>query len=343
MHLKRLLALGTCLLASILLVFILCFFSSYRKLSNNKFIRLLPSHLAVPLNIIDLKSIGFYFAGERGDTILLGNYNLLDKLLKINQFNDSVTQWLPLPKSKKFYKGTFNIVRGTSVCTLDGNQSYLYLSRTDPTTSRGYDKVPFFSQAILSSKNDFVFRTIRNGQNILIKWNLDSLEKQNVEFTLEKQVDGIFCTDGNLIKVPNSNKVIYIYYYRNQFICLSNDLKLFYKGKTIDTVSKAKIKVAYIKSQDQTTLAAPPVYVNKQSTANENYLFIHSGLRADNEVEGTLDKLSVIDVYQVKDGKYKLSFYLPDFNGKKLTDFRVYGKHLYALFDHYLYKYQLNF
>ena len=53
--------------------------------------------------------------------------------------------------------------------------------------------------------------------------------------------------------------------------------------------------------------------------------------------------VSMIDVYAVADGKYQFSFYLPDFRGFKVRDFKVYGQSLYALYDHYLYKYQLNF
>jgi len=344
MMLKRILLLVICLLGSVLMVVLLCLVSDgFRHIKNN-FIRVLPSSKVIPGSILDFKTGGWNFAGYSSDSIYIGNLYTPDRLVRIDSgLRDTLALKLHIPDRTKLTKGYTNLLDGKSVYTLDGNQPLVLAGNNLNRILKPVSKPPYFTQAIHSRANSFVLRVVQAGQNRLVTYRTDSVGFVMAANLLEKQVDGIFCTDGNLVKVPNSNKIIYVYYYRNQFICADNNLKLLYKGKTIDTVSRAKIKVAYIKSQDQTTLAAPPVYVNKQSTANEKYLFIHSGLRADNEVEGTLDKLSVIDVYQVSDGKYKLSFYLPDFNGKKLTDFRVYEKSLYALYDHYLYKYQLNF
>lgn len=341
---RRLVALVYCLLGSILLVLSLHYISNQVRHSRNSFIRLLPSHIVLPGNILDLRRSGWRFSGISDDSLYLGNFYVPDKILKVSKdIKDTISVKLNFPNNVKLTQTYFNSVDNGSVYTFDGSQPALFKSNLINGQLKIKAKPPFFTQAIHSCNNSYVLRVVLNGQNTLVNYNSDSTGLRIPIGLLEKQVDGVFCTVGNLIKVPNSNRIFYIYYYRNQFICADKKLTLLYKGKTIDTVSKAKIKVAYIKSQNQTTLAIPPVYVNKQSTANDKYLFIRSGLKADNEVGGTLDKLSVIDVYQVTDGRYKFSFYLPDFNGKKLTDFRAYGKNLYALYDHYLYKYQLNF
>lgn len=256
---------------------------------------------------------------------------------------DSVSTQLYFSRQASLLNGSFSIVEDSSVFVLDGNQPKLFSGYLFNNNELKASDPPFFNKAVYTDKQSFVLRAVINGNNVLVKYRSDSTGFKLGSTVLKKQVDGIFCTDGNLIKTPDSKHLFYIYYYRNQFLCTDKNLNLLYAGKTIDTNAHAKIKVSYIKSSNQTTLSAPPIYVNKQASANNKYLFIVSGLRADNEKGASLDDFSTIDVYKVQKGKYQFSFYLPDFNKKKLTDFRVDDHSLYALYDHYLYKYQLNF
>src|SRR5205814_1160866 len=113
--------------------------------------------------------------------------------------------------------------------------------------------------------------------------------------------------------------------------------------KTIDTTSHARIKVSQIESKNMDTLSAPPVTVNKGGCVSGDYIFINSGLLSNNEEKKGFDRCSVIDVYNLKNGEYRFSFYLPDYDKKKISDFRVFNKTLVAIYDHFLYSYQLNF
>ncbi|HWW40883.1 hypothetical protein [Pedobacter sp.] len=344
MMLKKILLLVTCLLGSVLTVVLLCFFSGAFRHNKNNFVRLLPPFKVKAGNILDFKIEGCNFAGYSRDSIYIGNLYTPDRLVKVDSgLRDTLAVKLGIPDRTKLTKGYTNLVTDNSVYILDGNQPLLLKGNNRNRILKPASKPPYFTQAIHSGGSSFVLRVVQAGQNKLVTYKTDSAGFRMPANLLEKQVDGIFCTDGNLVKVPNSKKVIYVYYYRNQFLCADDNLNLLYKGKTIDTVSRAHIKVDYIKSLNETTISSPPLYVNKQSAANEKYLFVHSALMADNEVAESLDKVSVIDVYAVKDGKYQFSFYLPDFRGNKIRDFRVYGQSLYALYDHYLYKYQLNF
>ncbi|WP_316834743.1 hypothetical protein [Pedobacter nutrimenti] len=344
MMFKRILLLVTCLLGSVLVVILLCFFSNGCRHNKNNFIRLLPPSKVTPGNILDFKTEGCNFAGYSHDSIYIGNLYTPDRLVRVDSnLKDTLAVRLGIPNHTKLTKGYTNLVADNSVYTLDGNQPLLLEGNNSNRILKPVSKPPYFTQAIHTEGNSFVLRVVQAGQNKLVTYRTDSAGFKMPANLLERQVDGIFCTDGNLVKVPNSNKIIYVYYYRNQFICAGDHLNLLYKGKTIDTVSHAHIKVDYIKSLNETTISSPPLYVNKQSAANEKYLFVHSALIADNEIAKSLEKVSVIDVYAVKDGKYQFSFYLPDFRGNKIGDFRVYGQSLYALYDHYLYKYRLNF
>jgi hypothetical protein len=51
---------------------------------------------------------------------------------------------------------------------------------------------------------------------------------------------------------------------------------------------------------------------------------------------------SVIDVYNLNDGEYKFSFYLHDFDKKKMKNFRVFDDKLVLLYDHFIVTYDLT-
>ncbi|WP_316835503.1 hypothetical protein [Pedobacter nutrimenti] len=341
---KRLFSIGVCFIVSVLVIVMLFVSSDYLRNRPNSFVRLLPPHKIIPGPILDLTTSGYYFAGFNKDKIYMGNFFIPNSILSIrSNMKDSIRLQLHFSRQASLLKGSFSIIEDSSVFVLDGNQPALFIGNLLSDSELKGSHPPFFNKAVHIDKRSFVLRAVINGNNVLIKYKSDSTGFKFGNTALKKQVDGIFCTDGNLVKTRDSKLLFYIYYYRNQFLCSDTNLKLMYAGKTIDTNTHAKIKVSYLRSSNQITLSAPPIYVNKQAAANNKFLFIVSGLKADNEKYSLLDEFSIIDVYAVSNGKYQFSFYLPNFNGKKLTDFRVDEQSLYALYDHYLYKYQLNF
>jgi hypothetical protein len=139
-----------------------------------------------------------------------------------------------------------------------------------------------------------------------------------------------------------SNSLVYLYYYRNEFICADTNLNLKYRGKTIDTNTVAKIKIAKLNSRNQLTLAEPPLLVNKSACVWKNYLFVQSHLIADNENKEIFRHASVMDVYNLQTGLYRFSFYLGDYGQNKVKSFKVADNHLVAIFGRYYLSYQLS-
>jgi hypothetical protein len=240
----------------------------------------------------------------------------------------------------KFYPGTFVRTYERKFYVCDGVKPLLVSGSLDDGKMSMVEQVPYFSE-VLPHLNYYILKLFnRDMKNSLLK-----LTKSNVtsSYTFEDQGEGIFSSDGVLTESPDGLRLFYIYYYRNQFICLDSNLKLIYKGKTIDTISHAQIKVGTINSLHEKTLASPPIFVNKRSSANNEYLFVHSALIADNEIKETMKGINPIDIYRIKDGKYIFSIYLADFSNEKLQDFRVCEHTLIALYDDYLYFEHLNF
>jgi hypothetical protein len=165
----------------------------------------------------------------------------------------------------------------------------------------------------------------------------DTLEGEGL---LEKQLDGLFCTDGMLRFDEETDQIVYIYFYRNEFICADTTLTLLYRRNTIDTTSRARISVS---SHDgYRTLSSPPHVVNRLATTYQGKLFVNSNLIADNEQPNEFSRMDVIDVYSLSTGDYGFSFYLPQLSGNRFTRFTLYEGTLYALYTDALVTYPFD-
>jgi hypothetical protein len=331
----------------VLSIIIIDIFSYRTNNLKNGFIRLFPPHLLLPLKFLDIKYNSYYIAGAKLNKIYLANSTAPSRLLIFN--NDlSDTQHLHLN-----IKGNPRLIQGSNIIVIDSSSIYVMEGRVSTimhgtlsnlnidTIQKSYS----FNLAIPISHSSVIIRTYNddNTKNILAKISLNESKIIKAPNILEAQTDGIFSTDGMLLYEPISKHLIYIYYYRNQITCLDTNLKMIYISKTIDTVSYAKIKVGKYTSEGIVTLASPPSFVNVNSCVNDKYIFVHSALMANNEEKETFNRYSVIDVYSLYKGEYRFSFYLPDLRNIKINNFRVFGKTLVAMYDHYIYIYQLNF
>jgi hypothetical protein len=342
---KRVTYLAVCLTVSVASVASLYFISPYLRNRPNGFIRLLPSHILEPGTILDLKYNSYYIAGLTKDTIYLANHTTPYHLVEIDySLQKSVDRQITWSRDIKISEAAIITVDSPDVYLNDGFGATLFRTKLDNINQISVFQTPPFTGSANITDHSIVCRCINSRkENVLVKQSLGLKTLKINEGLIQKQGDGIFSTDGMLSKIPGTSNIIYTYHYRNQFFCADSNLNLQYRGKTVDTVSHAHITVAEIKSDGAITMSSPPLMVNRSCCASEKYLFINSALNANNEPHELLDKLLIIDVYNIKDGKYKFSFYLPDAVGKKASDFKVYGNKLVAIYDHYISVYGLNF
>lgn len=90
-------------------------------------------------------------------------------------------------------------------------------------------------------------------------------------------------------------------------------------------------------------MSSPPLFVNKYSCTNDDWLFVHSGLLADNENKDLFNKCAVIDLYSIHDGSYQYSFYIPDDQGTRLSEFKVFKDKFVGLHGNQLRVYTLAY
>lgn len=158
---------------------------------------------------------------------------------------------------------------------------------------------------------------------------------------LEKQVDGVFCTDGKLLHDPTTSRLFYIYFYRNQFIAMDTNLSVQYRGRTIDTVSHARVRSARMKSDSSLALASPQALVNRNATASSRWLVVHSNIRGDNDDKDHFRSHSALDFYSAENGQYEFSCFVPRFRNTGLSDFRIVENRLLAQHGPHLVLYEI--
>jgi hypothetical protein len=334
---------------SVLTIGGLYLYSLKGKNLKNGFLRLYPAHVLGKIIHRSLPNETLYIVGVASDKIFLGDYKNIQSLYQTDS-NLSFFHTIPLglPFLDEFLTSQSRIMfESDQLYVIQQLTSTIYKTTlsTTPSIQTFMDSPNISSTAAVPlSSTSFILRTYYDPlkQNILTKRTLHKPYFQYATGTLQKQVDGIFCTDGALLLNKESKQVIYVYTYRNQFICLDSNLKVLYRARTIDTNTIAKIQVVEIKSQSQSTLSNPPITVNRLSYVSGNHLFINSALSADNEVVSNFNRYAVIDVYNSNDGSYQFSFYVARDHERPISSFMVWGNKLILIQGATLFIYDID-
>jgi hypothetical protein len=334
------------LFSSVTVVLVLFVLSDEMVHRRNSFVRQFPPHSLTIRDTIDIGYNSYYVAGATSHTVYFGNTTSMLRLLSLDvERRDTNHIFLDV-------EGIEDLKIWSLRTKVDSPNFYL-ADGTVPVVYRGsvvdgvacdslYDRA-FFLDFQLMGDSSIAIRSLSSETNEY-ELGKEVLHPMQVTFKnslLEKQIDGKFCVDGMLHYSAELDRLVYVYYYRNQFIVADRDLKLIYRGKTIDTVSRAQIHIASLSAGTGRMHAAPPLFVNKQSRVWRNLLFVNSGLLSKNESRKVFARSSVIDVYNVDNGEYKFSFYIPYFNGTKMHDFYFAGDRLVVLADRYVLTYDL--
>ncbi len=330
---------------SSIIIFILLYKISLKITQHhNTFIRNFPM-ASRKLSEIDLGYNSYYFAGVSEGKVYLGNSTAPLEILILE--NDGL--------NKKHFRISFDVTnlpfRAVQVrvdspyfYAFDGTVSCLYTGKiSDWKGHLKYKSNLFFDQVVSIDSSRFIFREQRAQGSII--GMLDLEKKGAISYTnsiLQKQVDGIFDVDGQLLIDPNLKDLVYIYSYRNQFTAFDNDLNVLHRGQTIDTLSKAKIETVVVHSRGQRKLSKPALVVNNSAALYSNLLFVHSGILGRFEPQEMWAVASIVDIYRMSDRAYLTSIYVHDMEQKKMSSFRVEGNRLYAIAGQKLAIYELD-
>lgn len=338
---------STLFVGSVALV-VLLFVSSEAIIHHrNPFVRRFIPHRINKMYQEDLVYNSYYFAGTGRGKIYLGNYTdpskitVLDTTLKNRKQYTIQLNTVKFPFRSiqvKVVPPYFYVLDGTVPCIFRGSIGNWKASLINNGSIH-------FSAAAIMDNNALAIRTRdtpKKENSLGVIEFRNSFKVHLAPDLLQKQMDGVFDTDGSLHYSPALQKLVYVYYYRNQFIVADSQLKLSYRGHTIDTNSVVKLKIAYLPEQGIKQFSAPPFTVNATSSVFNNLLFVHSNLEGKFESQKMWNQASVIDVYDIVENSYQFSFYVYHHNRQKMRSFVVTDSHLFALIDDQIVAYSLG-
>lgn len=313
---------------------------------HNTFIRRFPQHLADPDRELDLKFNSYYFAGSDTSKIYLGN---ITASLQVTQIDTSLqlkqTFKIDLKEKNLPFKSPQLRVQTPYFYLFEGTVPYVFKGRINDW--KGYlqwTSGTYFSQIEPIDSNRLAARFLapKTSENLIGTFDLKRKTERVAKNLLVKQIDGIFDTDGSLLYNDALQRLVYVHRYKNEFVVVDPNLSLQYRGNTIDTVSHAHLKFSKINDGTVKTFSEPPLTVNKASTTDGKYLFIHSGLPGQHESMDMWKQASIIDVYDLTQKSYLASFYIYHDKGKHMRSFIVKGDYAYVLIGSKLIRYKLR-
>ena len=334
-------------LLGLLTVVLFSFYYFVPVSSNNSsegFQRVLLRNVILRSKGFQLKESDHYYqAGATRHQLFLGTEKQPLQLLKIG---DDLRE----PEQIEIHldsipKRAYLLIDSPFVYVADKTGSYLSRGSMTDWSVKPMLNIPPFVQLVCIDTSGFVIHTTigkdaRRAENVLGKIQTGSSHILLSHDLLKKQGDGIYSTDGLLRYSPALRKIIYVYFYRNEYSVIDEQLKEITRLHTIDTVGTAKLNPVVL-GVNTFSLVTPPVVVNRNARCYRQFLFVHSQIKAQNERSKDFAQSSVIDVYDLISNTYRFSFYIPEEDGD-IKNFYVVGDKLLVLIEDKLISYDLN-
>ncbi|UGU15320.1 hypothetical protein LS482_16740 [Sinomicrobium kalidii] len=300
------------------------------------------------LQLIDTLNLNFnsyYFAGMDSTRLYLGNSTAFGHIVEINVENLRDTTYHKVSVNDILaHKAVRVRINPPYFYLTDGITPFIYRGNTRDWKATSYiDSIYFVHAVPILDSSVALLGVNRDLENTFYKVTKGKSELDVFPELLEKQGnDGLFSTDGILQYDKRTKRLIYVFFYRNQYLYMDTNFNLLYKGNTIDSITQVKIKVDEISSENKITMSSPPLMVNKNCHLTENLLYIHSNILAKNEDIDTFENSSVIDMYDLKNSSYKFSFYIPAYKENKMSEFIIEDNIIIARHGQYLVSYRLK-
>ncbi len=345
---KTYITLLICTLGSVGLVTLLFALSDTGLERDNSIVRRFLAEPPKKIHELDIGYNSYYIAGATEGKIYLGNVTApLHLMILDTTLRKKRTVTLRLDKDSIAARAIQLRVAPPYFFLMDGTVPYILRGNTMDWKARSLvEKKPFYFSSIQPMDSvSFAIRTVDSQTKKFILGKLNVSDTASVSLSdklLQKQVDGIFDTDGMLLYNDQIQRLVYIYFYRNQYIVADNDLRLDRFGKTIDTISRAQVQVGTIASKNQRQLSAPAQVINRYSATYGKHLFVNSKLPGRLEPIEMWNQASVIDVYDLTKNIYQFSFYVDDIDQDKLKKFKVLNDKFIGLIGNHIVVYQLD-
>ena len=302
---------------------------------ENNFIRRFGQHPIRDEKSFDLGVNSYYFAGIANGKIYLGN---LTAPLVLTCIDTALTKMktvkLQLDDDKHSFRFIQVQVKPPHFYLFDGTVPVIYRGLLGDTLAYTISTDDcYFSQLQVIDSVNFAFRAQSRStkSQVLGRLSLNREPKVALNYgLLEKQIDGMFDTDGKLLSDNSTGELSYIYSYRNEILVINKELQLLQKLHTIDTISHAQVQVRKL-SDGRHKLGAPPLQVNKTSVLYKQVLFNESMLMGKFESRKAWQQAAIVDMYSTGKQEYLGSFYIYHRGENKMSQMLATDNYLFVL------------
>ena len=238
---------------------------------------------------------------------------------------------------------------------IDSPRIYLFAENKPAIVKTGFDSALFeirilppgvFTREAMTDTDCFILRKYESKltDQIFVRYDFRTGQLKKENGISQIYGDGGMITDGQLHVDYDTKKVYYMYYYRNLLLAFDTSLRSVRKFSSRDTVRSFQLKTGLVGNGPATayTNITPANIINKANYVQDGLLYNESTLKADNESDAFFADHSVIDVINLKNGRYLGSINFPTFDGRKISQFMISDNRLIALYTHAIVIYGLD-
>lgn len=314
---------------------------------RNNFTRRFPHHPAEYVRDKKLESYSPYIAGSHNGKVYIGDTKDPLKIIEFsNDLKNSNIRKISTNEPDRLFRKLHVTINAPYFYLSDGLEAFTFRGKTtDWKATLWMEKLAYYNAFVPVDSSHAAIRSLSRDKNENMLGLISQGNPGTVIFNkglLDKQIDGVFDTDGKLLYNDLHRRLIYVYTYRNEYLITDSKLQLKLLANTIDTISRARIKVEYVKSLKVNKIASPMRIVNKNAFTEKDFLYVNSKLIGQLEAADMWEEASIIDVYNILTKAYLFSFYLYDKEGKKISDFIVDNGKIYTLAGKTLTVYNLD-
>lgn len=348
---KKYLYLSIVVLSAFSIILVVFYFGDLPNKHNNGFDRNYFAASYSKAHQMDLQDTLYEIVGTTRSNIYVTT-STEGEVLEIGKDLHKNVKRIKIPFFSRFYD---SLQFSSLAVKIDSPYIYLFAENKPAIVKTSFDSALFeirilppgpFSREVMAGADCFILRKLesRLTDQIFVRYNFSTGLVKKEDNISQIYGDGGIITDGQLHFDGETKKLYYIYYYKNLLLSFDTSLNFADRFSSIDTMSSFKVKTGLVKNGGTTayTNITPANIINKVNFVQNGLLFNMSALKADNESGEFFSDNSILDIIDLKKGKYLGSINLPAFKGRKLSKFIISNNRLIGLYTNTIIIYDLS-
>jgi len=338
-------------LAAFTVILIIFHFGDILNKKNNGFDRNYFHNSYSNQHEIDLPDTLYEIVGANRSSIYITTA-VPGEILSVGRNLEKKVNRIKIPFFARFYD---SLKLSSLAIKIDSPYIYLFAENKPAIVKASFDSTLFeirilppgpFTREAMIGGDRFILRKLepRLTDQIFVRYDFIQGISIKEEDISEIHGDGGIVSDGRLHFDTETKKLYYIYFYKNMVLSFDTSLNVSNRFSSIDTTRSFKIRTGLVKNGGSVayTNITPANIINRTNYVEKGLLFNMSALRADNETDKFFSSHSILDIIDLKNGRYLGSISLPLFHDRKVSQFIISNNRLICLYANSILTYDLN-